>query len=65
MKQCFDGGAYFSAHPEAKAYRLEHSCRVANLGREIARREGLEETGLVIACLLHVVSYCEDFGEAG
>lgn len=65
LKEKLDGGAYLNAHPEAKAYRLEHSYRVANIGREIARREGFDETEMVIACLLHDVSYCEDFGENG
>ena len=61
----FDEGAYLTAHPADKAYRLEHTYRVANIGREIARREGFDETELVIACLLHDVSYCEEFGEDG
>ncbi len=60
-----DSGVYLSSHPEAKAYRLEHTYRVANIGRKIARREGFDETELVIACLLHDVSYCEEFGEDG
>ncbi|MGN0784359.1 MAG: HD domain-containing protein, partial [Candidatus Aphodomorpha sp.] len=46
-------------HPERMAYRLEHSMRVANIGREIARAEGLAEEALVIACLLHDISYGE------
>lgn len=65
LKEIFDGSGYLTAHPEAKAYRLEHTYRVANLGRDIARREGFDETEMVIACLLHDVSYCEDFGENG
>ena len=65
LKEKLNGGAWLNAHPEAKAYRLEHSYRVANIGREIARREGFDETEMVIACLLHDVSYCEDFGETG
>ncbi len=65
LREKLDGGVYLTAHPEAKAYRLEHSLRVANLGREIARREGFDETETVIACLLHDVSYCEEFGENG
>ena len=65
LKQKFDSGHYFSEHPDAKRYRLEHSYRVANIGREIASREGFDETEMVIACLLHDVSYCEDFGEDG
>lgn len=65
LKRKFEGGAYLTAHPEAKAYRLEHTYRVANIGRQIAQKEGFDETGMVIACLLHDVSYCEDFGENG
>lgn len=65
LKEKFDGSRYLNAHPEAKAYRLEHTYRVANLGRQIAMREGFDETEMAIACLLHDVSYCEDFGEDG
>ena len=45
------------------AYRIEHTYRVANIGREIALKEGFDETEMVIACLLHDVSYCEAEGE--
>lgn len=65
LKQKFDGGAYFAAHPEAKAYRLEHTYRVANIARRIAQQEGFDETEMVIAGLLHDISYCEDFGAEG
>ena len=65
VKQKFNEGAYFSANQAAKAYRLEHTYRVANIGRAIAREEGFDETETVIACLLHDVSYCEEFSENG
>ena len=65
LKQKFDSAIYLNQHPDAKAYRLEHSYRVANIGREIAQKEGFDETEMVIACLLHDVSYCEEFGETG
>ena len=65
LKRKFDESTYFTDHPEDKAYRLEHTYRVANLGLQIARREGLDETGLVIACLLHDLSHCESFGADG
>lgn len=65
IKQKFNEAAYLSAHPEARDYRLEHTYRVANIGRMIAREEGFDETETVIACLLHDVSYCEEFGENG
>ena len=49
---------YFKEHPEAGAYRLEHSFRVARIGAAIARAEGMDEERMTIACLLHDVSYC-------
>ena len=49
---------YFVEHPEAGAYRLEHSFRVARIGAAIARKEGMDEELMTIACLLHDVSYC-------
>ena len=61
----FNKAEYLNAHPEAKQYRLAHSYRVANIGRQIAQGEGFDETEMVIACLLHDVSYCETFGENG
>ncbi len=65
LKQKFDTAIYLNEHPEAKAYRIEHTYRVANIGRKIAEREGFDETEIVIACLLHDISYCEEFGEDG
>ena len=65
LKQKFDDSAYMQEHPEDKAYRLEHSYRVANIARKLAIKEGFNETEMVIAGLLHDVSYCEDFGENG
>ena len=65
LKQKYDAAIFLNANPGAKVYRLEHSYRVANIGRQIARREGFDEIELVIGCLLHDVSYCEEFGENG
>ena len=65
LKQKFDKAIYLNEHLEDKAYRLEHTYRVANIGREIAAKEGFDETELVIACLLHDIAYCEEFGEDG
>ena len=65
LKQTFDDSDFFAANPGRKAYRLEHTYRVANIGRQIACAEGFDETEMVIACLLHDISYCEDFGEDG
>ena len=65
LKERFETSPYLNARPEAKEYRLEHSYRVANIGKEIARNEAFDETAMVIACLLHDISYCEEFGESG
>lgn len=65
LRERFDASQYLNAHPEAKAYRIEHSYRVANIGKAIAEREGFDATGMVIACLLHDIAYCEEFGENG
>lgn len=65
LKKKFDDSDYLNLYPEARAYRLEHSYRVANIGREIAVKEGFDETEVIIACLLHDISYCEAFGETG
>lgn len=65
LKSRFDGAPHLNAHPEEKAYRLEHSYRVANIGRAIAKQEGFDETEMTIACLLHDIAYCEQFGENG
>ena len=65
LKKKFDDSEYYVEHPDGKAYRLEHSYRVANIGRIIAQNEGFDETEMVIACLLHDVSYCEVFDDDG
>ena len=65
LKEKLDKGDYLNANPEDKAYRIEHSYRVANIGRQIALKEGFNVAETVIACLLHDISYCEEFGEKG
>ena len=65
LKEKFDAAIYLNMHQDAKSYRIEHAYRVANIGRQIAIQEGFDETEMIIACLLHDVSYCEEFGEDG
>lgn len=65
LRQRFDSAIYLNKHKDAKAYRIEHTYRVANIGRKIAVEEGFDETKMIVACLLHDVSYCEEFGEDG
>lgn len=57
LKESFAGCAYFREDPGAGEYRLQHSFRTANAAREIARREKLDEEGLIIGGLLHDVGY--------
>ncbi len=49
--------------PESKdskfTYRYEHTLRVAAIGQMIAKKEGLGEEALIIACLLHDIGYIE------
>ncbi len=59
LKERFDGCEFYQWHPDDKARRLEHSYRTAHAAGEIARREGLDEEGLIIGALLHDVGYCQ------
>ena len=61
LRQQFDQSEYMSKNPADKKYRLEHTMRVANIGRQIAKGEGLDEEALVIGCLLHDLSYVGTF----
>ncbi len=60
LKETFDNSPYLQEHPEELNYRLEHSYRVANIGKEIALAEGFSVTDMVIACLLHDIAYCQE-----
>lgn len=61
LREQFAACAYFREHPTDGEYRLQHSYRVAHAAREIARKEGLDEEGLVIGGLLHDVGYSLPF----
>lgn len=61
LKEQFAGCAYFQEHPADGEYRLQHSYRVAYAAGEIARKEGLDEEGLIIGALLHDVGYSLPF----
>ena len=57
LKEQFANCAFFKEHPADGEYRLQHSYRVAYAAGEIARKEGLDEEGLIIGGLLHDVGY--------
>lgn len=61
LKKKFEESEYLSAHASDRDYRLQHSYRVANIGKIIAEKEGFDVTEMVIACLLHDVAYCNEF----
>lgn len=61
LKNSFAANPYFQKNPDECAYRLEHSCRVANLAKKIAEAEGFDVTYAVIAGLLHDIAYCEEW----
>lgn len=64
LLQKFEESGYYAGREIEKAYRLEHTMRVANLGKQIAEAEGMDAEALTIACLLHDVSYCEGFADS-
>lgn len=61
LKNAFDSSQYLMAHPSDREYRLQHSYRVANIGKIIAKKEGFDIIEMVIGCLLHDISYSEEF----
>lgn len=61
IRQKLSESTYYVKNPEAGAYRLEHTYRVARIGGEIARREGMDEEAMTIGCLLHDLAYSREF----
>lgn len=61
LRNKLDNSEYFSDKPSEREYRYEHSVRVANIGKHIAEKEGLDAEAMAVACLLHDVSYCMTF----
>ena len=63
LKKKFDESEYFADKKSEKDYRFEHSIRVANIGKTIAEKEGMDVDAMIIACLLHDISYCNGFAD--
>ncbi|MBR2686080.1 MAG: HD domain-containing protein [Erysipelotrichaceae bacterium] len=61
LKESFAESAYFKEHPSEGEYRLQHSYRVANIGKMIAEAEGFPVEEFTVACLLHDIAYRETF----
>lgn len=60
LKETFEASTYLQNNPTERDYRLEHSYRVANIAKAIAKTEGFDVTNAVIAGLLHDIAYCEE-----
>lgn len=63
LKERFEHSDFMNTHPVDKEYRLQHSYRVANIGKMIAQKEGFDVTEMVLACLLHDIAYSGTFDD--
>lgn len=61
LKETFDSSEYWKTRPAAKAYRFDHSIRVAKYAKIVAEAENLDSEALQVAALLHDISYGLDF----
>lgn len=61
LRDQYNKSKYYMEHKDQKDYRFEHSLRVTNIGIEIAQNENLDVETLAIGCILHDVSYMNDF----
>ena len=52
---------FFAKHPAKLEYRYQHSLRTAYIASQVAQADGLDEEALVLGCLLHDISYCQEF----
>lgn len=61
LKDTFDSSEYWKTRPADKAYRFDHSIRVAKYAKIIGDAENLNSEALQVAALLHDISYGLDF----
>ncbi|QSX06489.1 HD domain-containing protein [Sedimentibacter sp. zth1] len=61
LKDTFEDCKFFKENESSKLYRIEHSIRVANIGKQIAIEENLDVEALVIGCILHDIGYAQEF----
>lgn len=61
LKEKYSESEYFKRKPWSKEYRLNHCIRSANIAREIASQEGMNEEALAVGSLLHDIAYALDF----
>lgn len=63
LTEYFEQGRWFRENPKDKAYRLDHSIRVANICGKIAGQEGMDVEAATIAGMLHDIAYGMDTPE--
>lgn len=61
LQKSFDVSDFWKRKPTSKQYRYDHTIRVAKNAAKIAEAENFDREMLVIAALLHDVSYGIDF----
>lgn len=61
VQDLFEQSEYLKAHPKQKEYRLNHTYRVARIGKKIGEHENVDQEALIIGCLLHDISYVHEF----
>lgn len=61
LQKTFELSPFWQKKPESKQYRYDHTIRVAKYAAQIAEAENMDREMLVIAALLHDVSYGIDF----
>lgn len=61
LKNLFDSSEYFTKNTAEKEYRFNHTLRVANIGQTIAKCEKLNVEAMLLGCILHDVSYKNEF----
>ena len=63
LKNTFDKSEYLNENILEKDYRYQHTLRVADIAIMINKEENLDKDILVIAALLHDISYAYKFNE--
>lgn len=61
LREVLEKSPYLQKNPGQLDYRYQHSLRVAAIGAQIAREDGLDVEALVLGCLLHDISYGGEF----
>lgn len=61
LNETYEISEFWKINPVAKAYRFDHTIRVAKYAKIVAESENLDSEALQIAAILHDISYGLDF----